>query len=280
MTNTIAPRVIAVAMSTACTQKKLVGALDQASPDQARSSATMARAKRGQMTMLNTPARMSDHADRLEITAPLQHIRLDRRTTAPRPCVGVRSAGPSTVVDARGILVRMAELVVLLRAVNVGGATLPMARLRDIASDLGATDVSTHIASGNLLCTPPGDVAEFSRALEGRIEAEFGFFREAITRTPAELRSALAAYPFPDVEPKLAHVHFLAAEPPAGAVETLAAADHPERLKLIGRDLHIAFVNGVAGSKLTAPLLTRRLESPGTARNLRTIAALIEKARS
>ena len=71
-----------------------------------------------------------------------------------------------------------------LRAVNVGGATLPMARLKAIATDLGATDVSTYIASGNLLCTPPGKPADFDRALEQAIEAEFGFFREAISRTP------------------------------------------------------------------------------------------------
>ncbi len=44
----------------------------------------------------------------------------------------------------------------LLRAVNVGGATLPMAELRELAADLGASDVRTHIASGNLLCTPTG----------------------------------------------------------------------------------------------------------------------------
>ena len=77
----------------------------------------------------------------------------------------------------------MAKRVVLLRAVNVGGAKLPMARLREIAENLGASNVSTYIASGNLLC----DVAEpdgFDRALEQAIEDEFGFFREVISRSP------------------------------------------------------------------------------------------------
>lgn len=187
---------------------------------------------------------------------------------------------PSGRGNSRGILVSMAKLVVLLRAVNVGGAKLPMARLREIASDLGATDVSTYIASGNLLCTPSGDEAEFSRALEERIEAEFGFFREAITRTPEELQSALDAYPFADAEPRYTHIHFLASEPLPGAFDELLAAGHPERMQLIGRDLHIDFTGRVAGSKLSAPLLTPRLGSPGTARNLRTVAALIDKAQT
>ncbi|MFD1860227.1 DUF1697 domain-containing protein [Aeromicrobium camelliae] len=173
----------------------------------------------------------------------------------------------------------MAERVVLLRAVNVGGAKLPMERLRAIADELGARDVSTYIASGNLLCTPPGDPADFDRALEARIEAELGFFREAISRTPDELRQALDAYPFEVLEPKLAHIYFLAATPSPEAVADLAARDlGPDLARVIGRDLHVRFADGVASSPLTAPFVARVLGTPGTARNLRTIAALVEKA--
>lgn len=41
----------------------------------------------------------------------------------------------------------MVERIVLIRAVNVGGAKLPMAQLRSIAEGLGATTVSTYIDS-------------------------------------------------------------------------------------------------------------------------------------
>ncbi|MEO6604401.1 MAG: DUF1697 domain-containing protein, partial [Aeromicrobium sp.] len=50
----------------------------------------------------------------------------------------------------------MATRIILLRAVNVGGAQLPMARLREIAEELGASDASTYIASGNLIADVPG----------------------------------------------------------------------------------------------------------------------------
>ncbi len=70
-TSTPTPIENAVTMSTACTQKKDVGSLDQCSPAHARSSSAIAFAKRGQMTMLNSPASTRNHADVLEITRPV-----------------------------------------------------------------------------------------------------------------------------------------------------------------------------------------------------------------
>ncbi|MBM9463322.1 DUF1697 domain-containing protein [Aeromicrobium sp. YIM 150415] len=171
----------------------------------------------------------------------------------------------------------MAEIVVLLRAVNVGGAKLPMARLREIAAELGASDISTHIASGNLLCTPGGGVAEFARGLERRIADEFGFSREAIVRTPAELTAALDAYPFDPADERRAHIHFLYSDP-TGDAEFTPAQLGDDEARLIGRDLHLRFGAGAGQTKLTTAVLQRALGAPGTARNLRTVRALIEKA--
>lgn len=84
--------------------------------------------------------------------------------------------------------------VLLIRAVNVGGAK-PMVDLRSIAEHLGATRVSTYIASGNLLCVPPADPDAFDRQLERAIQERFGFFREVISRTPDELVAAVDAVP-------------------------------------------------------------------------------------
>ncbi|OUZ12134.1 hypothetical protein BHE97_02770 [Aeromicrobium sp. PE09-221] len=174
----------------------------------------------------------------------------------------------------------MAEIVVLLRAVNVGGAKLPMVRLRELAAELGASDVSTYIASGNLLCTPGDDTAGFARELERRIADEFGFSREAIIRTPAELSVALEAYPFEiDAEREHhAHIHFLSSDP-SGPGEFTEARLGGDRVRLIGRDLHLLFDAGAGQTKLTTSVLQRALGTPGTARNLRTVRALVEKAR-
>lgn len=174
----------------------------------------------------------------------------------------------------------MAKRVVLLRAVNVGGAKLPMAELREVAETLGATDVSTFIASGNLLCDVE-DAEAFDRSLEQAIQERFGFFREAISRSPEELRDALAAHPF-DLhdERKAHHIYFLLQPPTAGQVDALLGRGLPDQLAVIGRDLHIRYADGVANTKLTPALIAKTLGSHGTGRNLNTVEKLIALAQA
>ena len=50
-----------------------------------------------------------------------------------------------------------------------------------------------------------------------------------------------------------------------------------ERLALGDRALYIDYGEGVADSKLTARLIERRLEHKGTARNMRSIARIVDK---
>ena len=174
----------------------------------------------------------------------------------------------------------MGRRVVLLRAVNVGGAQLPMAKLKAIAADLGATDVATYIASGNLLCTPPGKPAAFDRALEKAIEAEFGFFREAISRTPAELEKALAAHPFEVVKPNFSYVTFLLSKPTAAAVKKAATYETgDDEWEVIGKEMHIRYADGAGRPQMKGDAIGRAIGVPGTARNLNTVAKLIELAK-
>jgi uncharacterized protein (DUF1697 family) len=65
--------------------------------------------------------------------------------------------------------------VALLRGINVGGKTLiRMAELRACVEALGLDDVSTYIASGNVLFDAEGrDAAELEGAIERAIEDRF-----------------------------------------------------------------------------------------------------------
>lgn len=173
----------------------------------------------------------------------------------------------------------MSTRIVLLRAVNVGGAQLPMADLRAIATDLGAEDVSTYIASGNLIADVPGDPAAFDRALEQAVEKRFGFFREAISRTPEQVRAALEAHPFEISEPKFSYVVFLTATPTAEAIakaETYETGD--DRWQVIGTEMHIRYANGAGRPEMKADSIGRALKVPGTARNLNTVRKLLALA--
>lgn len=173
--------------------------------------------------------------------------------------------------------VTVPDRIHLIRAVNVGGAKLPMADLRDLATDLGAASVRTYIASGNLVCAPPGDPDGFDRALEAAIESRFGYFREVISRTPAEVRAALDAHPFPVVEPKYSYITFLVEEPADDAVakaRTYPTGD--DRWEVIGREMHIRYAGGAGRPEMKEPAISRALRVPGTARNLNTVRKLLE----
>ncbi len=173
----------------------------------------------------------------------------------------------------------MAARIHLIRAVNVGGATLPMAELREIAAGLGATDVSTYIASGNLLCAPPGELAEFDRALERALQERYGWFREVISRTPGQLRAALDAHPFEVLEPRFSYVTFLLREPTAEAIARAEAFETGEdRWAVIGREMHIRYAGGAGRPQMKDASIARALGVPGTARNLNTVAKLIALA--
>jgi uncharacterized protein (DUF1697 family) len=75
----------------------------------------------------------------------------------------------------------MSAYVVLLRGINVGGKNkVPMAGLRKCLEELGFSDVSTYIASGNAILdtdAPPDDVAA---RIEAALPARFSLDSELI----------------------------------------------------------------------------------------------------
>lgn len=170
--------------------------------------------------------------------------------------------------------------MVLIRAVNVGGAKLPMAELRQMAGELGANDVKTYIASGNLVCTVAGTAAAFDRELEKAIEQRYGYFREVISRTPAALSTALQAHPFAIAEPKYSYLYPLVSTPNANAVKEFHARQFgADEFRVIGDILHIRYHNGAGRSDLTSAVIAKGLGAQGTGRNLLTVRMLIDMAR-
>ncbi|WP_435746602.1 DUF1697 domain-containing protein [Microbacterium sp. PMB16] len=174
----------------------------------------------------------------------------------------------------------MSRSVLLLRAVNVSGRnTVPMARLREVlAAETDLADVSTYIASGNVICATPSKPTAACAAVQQAIAAEFGVDTPVIHRTHAQLVESEKAQPFPEGEEKFVHAMFLAGSPKAGAVAALEERRQPdERLALLGDDLWIDYgPGGVHSTKLTKAVLDRALGVAGTARNLRTTRKLIE----
>jgi uncharacterized protein (DUF1697 family) len=172
----------------------------------------------------------------------------------------------------------MARQVALLRGVNVGGRNkIPMAELRAVFESLGHTDVSTFIASGNVIFTTAKTIS--ATTIEAAIEQQFSMTITVMLRTPSELAKALKANPFAGADPSTLHLGFMATKPAAATVKQLDAERFaPDEFAIHGRELYLHLPNGLGRSKLP-PYIDRRLMVPVTVRNWNTVNKLVELSR-
>jgi uncharacterized protein (DUF1697 family) len=101
--------------------------------------------------------------------------------------------------ELRGILPTMARYLVLLRGINVGGRNkLPMAALRELLESHGHTEVSTYIASGNVILRSDQSATAIKRELEEALPKAFTLDSELIAvlvLTLAQLRAVVRDRP-------------------------------------------------------------------------------------
>src|SRR5690242_6086296 len=120
----------------------------------------------------------------------------------------------------------MTTFVALLRGINVGGKTLPMATVKNAFAELGHTDVRTYLQSGNVVFTPKGSsAARVASALEQELERRSGLNVSVLLRTAAQMKAIGKAHPYARHAADLGklHVTFLSATPPKAKVRALAA---------------------------------------------------------
>lgn len=175
-----------------------------------------------------------------------------------------------------------ARLVLLLRAVNVGGTgRLPMAEFRVLLGEMGLTRVATYIQSGNAVFD--GEEAGLVARLQGALQARFGIAPGLFLMELPAYEAVLDENPFAvegAEDPAKVHVHFLSAPAPGtdlAALQALATAG--ERFALSPRAFYLHTPQGLGTSKL-AEKLGRHLKAEMTARNLRSCLAIRDLARA
>lgn len=167
----------------------------------------------------------------------------------------------------------MTTWIALLRAVNVGGTgKLPMADLKTICGDAGFGAVETYIASGNVVFDSTAKAAAVQAALEKRLLVYSGKPVGVLLRTAAELHAVLDANPFPQAAPNRVYTIFLA-EPPAKDALASVAGVKDEQVRLGRREIYVYYPGGMGESRLRIPAA-----KSGTARNMNTVAKLVEMA--
>lgn len=178
----------------------------------------------------------------------------------------------------------MPTWVALLRAVNLGARNkVSMPTLRTVLADAGFTAVKTYVNSGNVvLDSTLRSPAKVGQAVHDVVVEHFGVDTPVLMRTGAQLAQVLDWNPFPDAaagHPHLVAVLHLSGEPEAAAVETFLAGDYaPVRVAHRGAEVVVDWHERFGRPKVDTAL--KKLGVQATARNWRTLTALVELTRS
>jgi len=177
----------------------------------------------------------------------------------------------------------MKTYIALFRGINVGGNNpLPMHELRQVLEKNGGVDVRTYVQSGNAVFrSAVSSPADLATRIAAAVAKARGFEPRVLVLTRSELERAAADNPFPqaDGNPASVHLFFLADRPKKPDLQALTSLKTKrEDFALKGKTFYIHTPDGFGISKLGARA-ERLLGVDATARNWRTVTALIEMAR-
>jgi uncharacterized protein (DUF1697 family) len=171
--------------------------------------------------------------------------------------------------------------VAFLRAVNVGGRIVKMDTLKAQFEALGLAQVSTFIASGNVIFeTRARDLAALEHKIERQLQQAFGFEVDTFIRSTAEL-AAIAAYrPFgdeADAAPTFV-VGFVAAPLDAAQRAIVSGFDivH-DAFHLQGRELYWMSRLKQSDARFSNAFFERALGLRATFRGMKTVRRIAER---
>jgi uncharacterized protein (DUF1697 family) len=177
----------------------------------------------------------------------------------------------------------MGRYVAFLGGINVGGHRVTMDRLRAEFESRGFVDVSTFIASGNIVFDAEGARSALEPAIQAHLEQRLGYSVPTFVRTAAEVVRAATLAPFGEVSAPDTHlVAFLRKAPTAAAKQAVTALSNDrDRFELHGKELHWLIHGGLMDSSVKAATLAKALDVQSTTRNtksLRKLAARLSPA--
>jgi len=171
----------------------------------------------------------------------------------------------------------MGTYVAFLRGINLGPTNkISMPALRELATDLGYTDVRSYINSGNLIFSSTKTAATLEREISDAIKTTIGHSIDVAVRTPAQLKKVVANNPYPDGDPSQVTVAFLTKASGPDAKEKVAAiAKDYEPFTFAGKEVYVHYSHGLGTSKL-AERFSSIIGVSATVRNIRTVEKVIE----
>ena len=169
--------------------------------------------------------------------------------------------------------------VAFLRAINVGGRRVSMDRLRRPFEDLGLEDVSTFIASGNVIFDGGGKTAELESKVEAALEEALGFQTTTFIRPLSRIAKIIETDPFSvRGSEDLIHVGFLR-KPPAATVRKRLEelSNDVDTVTTAGKELYWLARGGMGRATISGAILERALGQPTTMRSMKMLRRLHSK---
>ena len=174
----------------------------------------------------------------------------------------------------------MAKYFAFLRAINVGGRTVRMERLRREFEALGLSAVETFIASGNVVFESRAKNEQLlCEKIERQLKNTLGFEVATFLRSASELAIIADHSPFrAEAAGDSVFVAFLSAAPDPGATKNLIACrSETDEFHVYQREVYWLCRKRMSDSKFSGARLEKILGQPATIRNMTTIQKLAAK---
>jgi uncharacterized protein (DUF1697 family) len=170
-----------------------------------------------------------------------------------------------------------------LRAINVGGHTVKMDHLRSLFEALRFRDVSTFIASGNVIFHSPSvDTRKLEQQIERHLEKALGYEVGTFLRSSPELEAISRYEPFAGTgwEQQGHTLYVLFMHEPATASARRRVTDlttEDDTLHVNGREIYWLRRTSMRESPVSGALLEKLSGVPLTARNINTVNRIVAK---
>ena len=176
----------------------------------------------------------------------------------------------------------MTRYIAFLRAINVGGRTVKMDRLRALFQELGYSNVETFIASGNVIFESAN---EDSHALEHQIETHLqeslGWPVDTFIRSASDVETIAAYQPFGASEPvdgSTIYISFLPAHLSTEQQEALPPfLGIVDDIHVNDREIYLLFRKKISESGFSGAALEKAVGVASTMRNRNTLQRLAKK---
>ena len=162
-----------------------------------------------------------------------------------------------------------------------GHNSIKMTDLSALYSDLGLIEPETFIQSGNVIFSTAEEilVPDIVKAIEAAIHDTFSYDVPVMIRTVQEMKDLITSNPYLEevnFDPAKMAVIFLHENPSESQILKVATVDYPpDKFRIIANEIYTFCPNGFGRTKIYTNFFENKMKVTGTARNWKTVTALL-----